>query len=329
MTQTKRSKQKYTTLSTDIVLIATILSLLVFNAFATSNFLTAQTMIVNLTQVATIGIVALGMTLVIATGGIDLSVGALMAIAGALAANIFLGDIFDLEDPTLRLVVSYIFPLLVVGTLGVLNGFLITRFGIQPIIATLILFIAGRGFAQVLTNGQLQVFRNEPFQFIGLGQIFGMPFQVVLMVGLGALLALVLRYTLLGPWLLAIGGNARAARLSGIPTSAVIMGVYGLSGILAGLAGFIVISINSSSDANLVGLNMELDAIAAALVGGTLLAGGKARLLGTLLGAVLLQLIRYTLLAQGVPDAAAMVIKAAIIVMAVLIQQRNSGGFIR
>jgi ribose transport system permease protein len=310
-------------------MIAIIFGLLLFNAVATSNFLTTQTMIVNLTQVSTIGIVALGMTLVIATGGIDLSVGALMAIAGALAAKILLGDIFDIEDPALRLFVSYALPLLVVGTLGVLNGLLIAGFGIQPIIATLILFIAGRGFAQVLTNGQLQIFKNESFQFIGLGKIFGMPFQVLLMLGFGLLLALALRYTLLGPWLLAIGGNARAARLSGIPTSAVIIGVYGLSGIFAGVAGFIVISINGSSDANLVGLNMELDAIAAALVGGTLLTGGKARLLGTLLGAVLLQLIRYTLLAQGVPDAAAMVIKAAIILAAVLIQQRTLGGLIR
>jgi ribose/xylose/arabinose/galactoside ABC-type transport system permease subunit len=167
------------------------------------------------------------------------------------------------------------------------------------------------------------VFRGEPFQAIGLGRVLGVPVQVILMLALCAGLALMLRHTVFGRWVLAVGGNPRAARLAGVPTGFVIGTVYALSAVLAGLAGFVVISINSSSDANLVGLNIELDAIAAALVGGTLLAGGRARLVGCVLGALLLQLLRTTLLSQGVPDAAAMVVKAAIIVAAVAVQARG------
>lgn len=307
----------------EAILVAAILVLLVFNTAATANFLTPQTAIVNLTQVATIGIVALGMSLVIATGGIDLSVGAMMAIAGALAAKIFLGDLFAIQNDGVRLAVAFVFPLIVVGVLGMFNALLIVRLRIQPFVATLILFIAGRGFAQVLTEGRLQVFRDQPFQWIGLGRIAGVPVQVILMLALCVALILVVRYTVFGRWVLAVGGNPRAAHLAGVPTGRVLALVYALSAVLAGLAGFVVISINSSSDANLVGMNMELDAIAAALVGGTLLAGGSARLAGAVLGAMFLQLLRYTLLSQGVPDAAAMVVKATIILIAVLMQKRG------
>ena len=144
----------------------------------TPNFLSLQTLSVNLTQVAPIVIVAVGMTLVIATGGIDLSVGSLMAIAGALAPMIFLGTIMPLPSTVLGVMLAFILPVLVAGALGWFNGMLITRYSIQPIVGTLVLFIAGRGIAQVLTNGNLQVFKNEAFQFIALGRLFGIPVQV-------------------------------------------------------------------------------------------------------------------------------------------------------
>ena len=132
-----------------------------------------------------------------------------------------------------------------------------------------------------------------------------------------------LRRTVFGRQVLATGGNEAAARLSGVPTARVKLMVYGISGLLSGIAGLIVIAINSSSDANLVGLGMELDAIAAVAVGGTLLSGGRATVVGTLLGALIIQLVRYTLLANGVPDAAALVVKALIIVLAVWLQRRG------
>lgn len=294
--------------------------LILFNLAVTPNFLSWQTLNVNLTQVAGIVIVATGMTLVIATGGIDLSVGSLMAISGALAPLIFLGNIIPMPSPSIGVALAFAVPVLVAGLFGAFNGFLITRFGIQPIIATLILFIAGRGIAQVATNGNLQPFRNPEFQVIGLGRVFGIPVQVILMLAIVAFAYWLIRRTLLGRQILAVGGNEKAARLSGIPVNRVKVMVYVFSGLCAGIAGLIVIAINSASDANLVGLGMELDAIAAVAVGGTLLAGGRAYVGGTLIGALIIQLVRYTLLANGVPDAAALIVKAALIVLAVWLQ---------
>jgi ribose transport system permease protein len=297
--------------------------LLAFNIAFTRNFVTLQTLNVNLTQVCTIVIVGLGMTLVIGTGGIDLSVGSLMAIAGALAPIIFLNKLFPIGNIYVGVALAMAVSVLAAGILGVFNGWLVARFRIQPIVATLVLFIAGRGIAQVMTNGNLQTFTTPQFQWIGLSRPFGIPAQVIIMAVMVVVFAWALRRTVFGRSILAIGGNERAAALSGIAVRRIKLAVYGISGLCAGLAGLIVIAINSSSDANLVGLGMELDAIAAVAVGGTSLSGGRASIVGTLLGALTIQLVRYTLLANGVPDAAAQVIKAAIIALAVWLQQQN------
>lgn len=293
-------------------------ALLLFNIAFTSNFLSLQTFNVNLTQVATIVIVALGMTLVVATGGIDLSVGSLMAIAGTLAPLLFL----HVAGPA-GLLAAFVLPLLAATLCGLFNGWLVTRWRIQAIVATLVLYIAGRGIAQVMTNGQLQTFSNPGFQWIGTGRVLGVPVQVVLMLVLVAVVAWVLRATLFGRQILAVGGNERAARLAGVPVQRVKLAVYALSGVLAGLAGLVAVAINSSSDANLVGAGVELEAIAAVAVGGTLLSGGHASISGTLAGAMFIQLVRYTLLAHGVTDASALVVKSAIIVLAVYLQRRH------
>jgi ribose transport system permease protein len=296
--------------------------LLIFNMAVTPHFLSWQTLNVNLTQVATIVIVATGMTLVIATGGIDLSVGSLMAISGAVAPMIFLGTIFPIANDALAVMLAFIIPVLIAAVFGWFNGFLVTHFRIQPIVATLVLFIAGRGIAQVVTNGNLQVFKNDAFQFIAMGHVLGIPAQVVLMILVAALAYGLIRYTVIGRQIIAVGGNEKAARLTGIPVKRVKTFVYVISGALAGIAGLVAVARNSSSDAKLVGLGMELDAIAAVAVGGSLLTGGRANIVGTVLGALVIQLVRYTLLANGVPDAAALVVKAALIVVAVFIQQR-------
>lgn len=300
-----------------------LLLLLAYNAAFTPNFLARQTLLVNLTQVATIVIVAVGMTLVIATGGIDLSVGSLMAISGALAPLIFLSQTPPLNIPAVGVTLAFVVPVLVAGLFGLFNGALVTRYRIQPIIATLVLFIAGRGIAQVVTNGNLQTFKNPAFQFIGLGRLFGIRFQIVLMLIIVVVAWWVMRRTTFGRYLLAVGGNEAAARLAGVSVNRIKLAAYAISGLLSGVAGLIVIAINSSSDANLVGLNMELDAIAAVAVGGTPLTGGRATILGTLIGALIMQLIRYTLLANGVQEAAALVVKAGIIVLAVYIQRQG------
>ena len=250
--------------------LVAFLLLIAFNLAFTRNFATIQTLNVNLTQVCTIVIVGVGMTLVIATGGIDLSVGSLMAISGALAPLFFLGKIMPIGEIHVAVAIAMLVSVLVAGMFGWFNGWLITRFRIQPIIATLVLFIAGRGIAQVMTNGNLQPFKLPEFQFIGLGRWFGIPVQVIVMVVLVLLATLVLRRTLFGRQILATGGNENAALLSGIPVARIKRWVYFISGVCAGIAGLVVIAINSSSDANLVGIGMELDAIAAVAVGGTL-----------------------------------------------------------
>jgi galactofuranose transport system permease protein len=294
--------------------------LLLFNALVTPNFLQLQTLFVNISQVATIAIVAVGMTLVIATGGVDLSVGAVMALAGALAPLIF-GSEFGQAYPALVLAAAFILPLLAAAACGLLNGGLVSFLGVQPIIATLILFISGRGIALVLTNGNLQTFSNPAFSYIGTGRILGLPFQgwLALLVALAAWWTIT--RTAFGRYLLAIGGNERAARLAGAPVRRIKIGAYVVCAVLAGLAGLIVVAINSASDAARNGNLMELDAIAAAVVGGTLLQGGRAPIFGVLLGAVIIQLVRYTLLANGIEDEVALIVKATIIVLAVWLQQ--------
>lgn len=304
---------------------AAFILLLLFNLIVTPNFLSWQTLNVNLTQVATIVIVAVGMTLVIATGGIDLSVGSLMAIAGTAAPMIFMGKLLPIDNMGILIILSFILPVLLAMAFGWFNGMLVTRFSIQPIIATLVLFIAGRGIAQVATNGNLQVFKNPDFQFIAMGRIAGIPAQVIIMIIVAVLAHCLIRYTVIGRQIIAVGGNEKASRLTGIPVRRVKTFVYVVSGALAGIAGLIVVARNSASDANLVGLGMELDAIAAVAVGGSLLTGGRANIIGTVLGAFVIQLVRYTLLANGVPDAAALIVKAGLIVIAVFIQQRAKG----
>ena len=303
-------------------ILVALLALIGFNLAFTPHFLNWQTFNVNLTQVCNIVIVGVGMTLVIGTGGIDLSVGSLMAISGALAPIIFQNKVVPLPF-ALGIGLAFVVPVLVAGAFGWFNGWLITKFRIQPIVATLILFIAGRGIAQVTTNGNLQAFNVPAFQVIGLGRPFGIPVQALIMFVVVAAAAWMMRYTVLGRELLATGGNEEAARLAGIRVIMIKRLVYTISGLCAGVAGLIVIAINSSSDANLVGLGMELDAIAAVAVGGTPFTGGRASVLGTLLGALIIQLVRYTLLANGIPDAAALVVKAVIILAAVFIQEKG------
>jgi galactofuranose transport system permease protein len=297
--------------------------LLIFNFAVTPNFATWQTLNVNLTQVCTIVIVGVGMTLVIATGGIDLSVGSLMAIAGALSPMIFTGSLFPIPNIYVGVALGVIIPVLVAGVFGLFNAWLISNFSVQPIVATLVLFIAGRGLAQVSTNGDLQVFVVPQFQALALGRILGVPAQVWLMLVIVGITAFVLRRTVLGKQILAVGGNEAAARLAGVPTARVKYIVYGFCGLVSGFAGLIVIAMNSAADANLIGVGMELDAIAAVVVGGTLLSGGRATIVGTLLGALVIQLVRYTLLANGVPDAAALIVKAVLIVLAVWLQRQE------
>jgi galactofuranose transport system permease protein len=295
----------------------------IYNAFATAHFLAWSTLRVNLIQVSTIVLVGIGMTLVIATGGIDLSVGSLMAIAGVLAPMIFLSDRRLLQHGWIAIPLAIIIPILVAGAFGCFNGVLVTHFNIQPIIATLVLFLAGRGIAGALVHGKLREFNNATIEFIGQGRVLGIPFQVYLMIAAVTTSSWVMRATAFGRYVLATGGNEAAARLAGVPVNRVRLMVYTLSGLLSGIAGLIVIARLSSADPTNLGLNMELDAIAAAAVGGTVLTGGRATIFGTFIGACLIHQIRYTLLAHGVADGTTRMVTAAAIILAVLLQRRT------
>lgn len=308
--------------------LVALVALLLFNIAFTTNFLSLGTFNANLTQVATIIIVAVGMTFVIATGGIDLSVGSLMAIAGVMAPLFLLsGDQFG--APWVGLLLALTVPLAITALGGVFNGLLVTRIGLQPIIATLVLFLAGRGIAQVIVNGELREFRNlgsplvANFEFIGLGSLVGIRFQILIMLVVVAIASWVLRSTVFGRYVLATGGNDAAARLAGVPVTRVKLAVYTISGLLAGLAGLIVVAINRSADPHRVGELMELDAIAAVAVGGTPLTGGRATMLGTLLGALIIQLLRFTLVSHNIADGIARIVIAAVIVLAVLLQRQS------
>ena len=301
-------------------LLLALAVLLVLNIAVTPNFLNMQTLAVNASQVATIAIVALGMTLVIASGGIDLSVGSVMAVAGALAPIIFLSG-WAVLNPGLGLAASIVLPLLAAAACGLFNGVLIAYLGVQPIIATLIFFISGRGIAQVLTNGQLQTFTNPDFTWLGTGRILGFPVQGWLALALTLVIALVVRRTIYGRYLLSVGGNERASVLAGAPVARVKIATYVIAATLAGLAGLIVVAQNSASDAARIGQLMELDAIAAAVVGGAALSGGRAPILGTLLGAIFIQLMGYTLIANGISDEMTLIVTAAIIAVAVWLQR--------
>ena len=300
-------------------LAVALAALILLNVAFTPNFLDLQTLAVNVSQVSTIAIVALGMTLVIASGGIDLSVGAVMAVAGALAPLIFLSP-WAVAHPVLGLAASILLPLVVAAACGAINGVLVGVVGVQPIIATLILFISGRGLAQVMTNGNLQTFTNPSFTWLGTGRLLGLPVQGWLALMLTIVVAYAVRRSIYGRYLLAAGGNPRAAVLAGVPVARVKVMTYMLAALFAGMAGLIVVAINSASDAARIGQLMELDAIAASVVGGAALTGGRAPILGTLLGAVFIQLMGYTLIANGVPDELTLIVTALIIVVAVWLQ---------
>jgi simple sugar transport system permease protein/ribose transport system permease protein len=291
--------------------------LFVYNAIATPFFLTPQALLfVLLRQAAPIAIVAVGMALVIGTGGIDLSVGSVMAIAGQVGATLVLHD-----RPFLLAIVA---GLLVAALCGLFNGTLVARFGVQPIIATLILFIAGRGIAQLITAGELQALANPDFQWIGLARPAGVPAQVFIALAVAVVAWLVMRLTVYGRYVLAVGGNETASRLAGVPAARVKLLAYVSCSTLAGLVGLIAVSANSASDANNVGVGMELDAIAAVAVAGTPLTGGRVTIWGAVIGAVMLKLLQNTLIAHGITKEVAQMIEGAVIIAALWLQRHEA-----
>jgi simple sugar transport system permease protein len=298
-----------------------LVALLTFNGLYSPAFFHLElrdghlygTLVDILNQGSKVMLLAIGMTLVIATGGVDLSVGSLMAIAGAVAAVLVTQSALP-------------FAAVVAGTLalsaatGAANGLLVAAVGIQPIIATLILMVAGRGIAMRITGGQITTFEHAPFVFVGNGHFLALPFTVTLVALVLSFTLVLARRTAIGLFLESVGDNEKAARFCGIPTAFVKVVVYAFSGLCAGVAGLIATSNIKAADSSRVGEMMELDAIFAVVVGGTALTGGRFTLLGSLIGALLIQTLTTTMYNLGVPPAVAPVPKAVVIVAVCLLQ---------
>lgn len=258
-------------------------------------------------------IMSIGMSMVIGTGGIDLSVGAVVAIAGAVMA--VLVDAGNIP--------GWLIVLATLGTgilCGLWNGILVAYLKIQPIIATLILMVAGRGIAQMITGGQIVTFHSELFSALGGGYFIGLPMRVILVALAVIVIALMVRRTALGLFVEAVGGNSEASRLAGIDSRGITVGAYMLSGLCAGFAGMIITADISGADANNAGLWMEMDAILAVVIGGASLAGGRFSLGLTLLGALVIQSLTISILVSGLPAQYTLVVKAVVIVFILLIQ---------
>ena len=286
-------------------------ALVIFNLIATPNFASLRNVQLQLVQVSPVVIVALGMALVIGSEGIDLSVGATMALAASMVS------LFVDRSPWMAIGMA-----LVAGVVaGLLNGSLVAFLGIQPIVATLGLFVAGRGVALAFTNGRLVEIFDPTLEALGRERLLGIPISAVIAVILAIAIAVVVRRTSFGRNIIAIGGNRRAAVGAGLPVRPVIVSVYIICGVLAALAGVLVTSRSAASDPSFVGLLIELSAITAVVVGGTPLTGGRVRVLGTVAGALLMQLVFSTLIRHDLSDSDARMVQAAIIVAAVYFQR--------
>jgi ribose/xylose/arabinose/galactoside ABC-type transport system permease subunit len=266
-----------------------------------------------LNRSAPVALLAIGMSLVIATGGIDLSVGAVMAICGAVCANLLL-----LGDWSVQAVIGV--ALLTGAGCGVLNGLMVSRLGIQPIVATLVLMVAGRGVAQLLNQGQIITFHNSHFAALGSGSFLGLPVPVWLVALTLLLMQLLLRRTALGLFIEAVGCNAKASRYLGIDDRGIKLSVYVLTGCCAALAGMITTADIQASDANNAGLWLELDAILAVVIGGAALTGGRFSLPRAVIGVLIIQALSTTIVVSGLPARFNLLIKALVIIVVLLLQ---------
>lgn len=295
--------------------------LLAYNAFFTPGFFAVEvrdgrlygTLVDILNHGSKLGIVALGMTLVIATSGVDLSVGAVMAIAGAVAATMVVQSTVS-------------FPIILacaMGTglaAGLWNGLLVARLRIQPIVATLVLMVAGRGIAQLITDGLIITTNDDRLAFIAGGSLLGFPLPVALAAGALVVIALITRRTALGLFFESVGDNETASRYAGLDSRGVLLLAYVIAGLCAAIAGLIEASYIRAADANNAGLFVELDAILAVVIGGTALTGGRFYLVGSLFGALFIQTLTKTMYMKDVSADVASVPKAIVVVLVCLFQ---------
>jgi simple sugar transport system permease protein len=309
--------------------VATLLVLLAFNAVMNPGFLALTvrdghlygSLVDILNRAAPLALVAAGMTLVIAARGLDISVGAVVAIAAAAGALTVAG--------TGSVGTAVLAALGVALACGAWNGLLVVAVGMQPIVATLILMVAGRGVAQLMTDGQIVTIYSPAYDFLGNGFLLGVPFAAVLALLVYAGLHALLTLTPMGLYIRAIGMNPLAARVAGVRARALTGCLYAFSGLMAGAAGLLISSNVKSADANNAGLLLELDAILAVTLGGNSLNGGRFSLAGAALGALIIQTLTATIYSIGLPPEANLVFKAALICVVMLLQSPGFRGSLR
>lgn len=270
---------------------------------------------------APVAILAIGMTAVIATKGVDLSVGAVMAIAGAVAAACV----------TSGYAVWVAVPAALTAGLicGLWNGVLVTMLEIQPIIATLVIMVAGRGVAQLITKGSIVTFSDNSLIFLGTGSFLGFPMPVVIALILMILATFIVRRTALGLLIEAVGVNRSAARFAGISSTILLLIVYTFSGFCAAISGIIVAADIRGADANNAGLWLELDAILAVVIGGTSLLGGRFSIVMSVVGALIIQAMNTGILVSGFRPEFNLIVKAGVIIIILILQSPIAAGLFR
>lgn len=284
-------------------------------SFISPQFLTVSNWTIIITQASINALLAFGVTFVIITGGIDLSLGSMVAVTGVTAAMLAHPDTFPVALP--------IFAGLLSGLLmGLFNGFIITKSKIAPFIVTLGTMTIGRGLALILSKGRPISNLSDSFNFIGGGDILGIPFPIIVLIIIFIICSLILKKTILGRYIYAIGGNEQASRASGINVNQVKMAVYSISGLLAGLAGVLLTSRITTGQPN-AGAGFELDAIAAAVIGGTSTSGGTGTMTGTLVGVLLIGVINNGLDLLNVTSYYQQVVMGIIIIGAVVLDSWN------
>lgn len=301
--------------------LAALLGLIILNALITKGFFTLSVRddgrlygipIDVLFNGSRVMLIALAMSLVIATGGVDLSVGAIMALAGATAAV--------LVNQHAPFTVALFAAFGIAAAAGLINGALIARIGLQPIVATLVLMVAGRGVAQLLAGRPIVTFNDPALRWFAAGHLLGLPVALWMVAAVFLLIWLLARRTALGLTIEALGDNPVAAREVGIPVAAIKTSVYTISALCAALAGLIDTASVTAADTYNSGLNLELDAILAVVIGGTALTGGRFFLGGSLLGAVVIQLLTTTLLLHDYSPSTLTLPKALLVVAVCVLQ---------
>lgn len=267
-------------------------------------------------------ILAIGMTLVTAaSGGQDISVGAVMAVAAAVCCQVLSGGEVSVTEYQNPVILAVILALLAAGVCGAFNGFLVAKLHIQPMVATLILYTAGRGIAQLVTNGQITYIRVDSYKMAG-GYVGACPVPTPVFFAIIAVLIvyLILKKTALGLYIESVGINGKASRLVGLNSTMIKFLTYVICGVLAGIAGIVASSRIYSADANNIGLNLEMDAILAVALGGNFLGGGKFSLVGSVIGAYTIQALTTTLYAMNVKADQLPVYKAVVVIVIVTLQ---------